>query len=145
MPSASPRSAAPRQVVVFTLGEEAYAFPIDQVQEIIRYTRPRSVASRVEWVRGVINLRGRVLPIYDLAARLGVPSSAGEGAKIIIIESSGETGGVIVDDVEEVQTIEEQQLETVPTVDSALIDAIAKLGDELVVLLKPDKLFDGAP
>jgi purine-binding chemotaxis protein CheW len=132
-------------VVVFTLGGEAYAFPIEQVQEIIRYTRPRSVASKVEWVRGVINLRGRVVPIYDLSSRLGVHSSAGERAKIIIIiESSGKTGGVIVDDVEEVQTIEEQQLEAVPTADSALIDAIAKLGDELVVLLKPEKLFDGA-
>jgi purine-binding chemotaxis protein CheW len=132
-------------VVVFTLGEEAYAFPIDRVQEIIRYTRPRSVASKVEWVRGVINLRGRVVPIYDLSARLGLQAPAGERSKIIIIESSGETGGVIVDDVEEVQAIEEQQLEAVPTADSALIDAIAKLGDELVVLLKPDKLFDGAP
>jgi chemotaxis signal transduction protein len=72
-----------------------------------------------------------------------VHSSAGERAKIIIIESSGKTGGVIVDDVEEVQTIEEQQLEAVPTADSTLIDAIAKLGEELVVLLKPEKLFDG--
>jgi purine-binding chemotaxis protein CheW len=63
---------------VFTLDEEAYAFPIERVQEIIRYTRPRSVASKVPWVRGVINLRGRVVPIFDLAARLGVQSSAGE-------------------------------------------------------------------
>jgi purine-binding chemotaxis protein CheW len=130
-------------VVVFTLGEEAYAFAIEHVQEIIRYTRPRSVASKVEWVRGVINLRGGVVPIYDLGARLGVPSSAGDRSKIIVIESSGKTGGVIVDDVEEVQTIEEQQLEAVPTADSTLIDAIAKLGEELVVLLKPEKLFDG--
>jgi purine-binding chemotaxis protein CheW len=92
----------------------------------------------------VINLRGRVVPVYDLAARLGVQSSAGDRPKIIIIESSGKTGGVMVDDVDEVQTIGEEQLEPVPTADLTLIDAIAKLGDELVVLLKPDMLFDGA-
>jgi chemotaxis signal transduction protein len=50
----------------------------------------------------------------------------------------------MVDDVDEVQTIAEDQLEPVPTADIALIDAIAKLGEELVVLLKPDTLFDGA-
>jgi purine-binding chemotaxis protein CheW len=130
-------------VVVFTLGEDPFAFPIDRVQEIIRYTRPRSVPSRVEWVRGVINLRGRVVPIYDLASRLGMQSSAGEQAKIIIVESSGQVGGVIVDDVDQVQTVEDRELEEVPTADSALIEAIAKLGEELVVLLKPDQLFDG--
>lgn len=128
---------------MFTLGEDPFAFPIDRVQEIIRYTRPRSVPSRVEWVRGVINLRGRVVPIYDLASRLGMQSSAGEQAKIIIVESSGQVGGVIVDDVDQVQTVEDRELEEVPTADSALIEAIAKLGEELVVLLKPDQLFDG--
>ena len=56
----------PRQLVVFTLGAEQYALPIQQVHEIIRYTEPRSVASRVSWVRGVISLRGRIVPVYDL-------------------------------------------------------------------------------
>jgi purine-binding chemotaxis protein CheW len=130
-------------VVVFTLGEDPFAFPIDQLQEIICYTRPRSVASRVQWLRGVINLRGRVVPIYDLASRLGIQSSTGERAKIIIVGSSGKVGGVIVDDVDQVQTLEDHQLEEVPVADSAVIEGIAKVGEELIVLLKPDQLFDG--
>ena len=57
-----------RQLVVFSLGEEEYALPITQVHEIIRYTEPRSVASDVDWVRGVISLRGKIVPVYDLAS-----------------------------------------------------------------------------
>ena len=51
-----------RQLVVFTLGAEQYALPIEQVHEIIRYDEPRSVASPIAWVRGVISLRGRIVP-----------------------------------------------------------------------------------
>ena len=67
-----------RQLVVFTLGAEQYALPIEQVHEIIRYDEPRSVASPISWVRGVISLRGRIVPVYDLAARLGVDSELSE-------------------------------------------------------------------
>ena len=119
-----------RQLVVFTLGAEHYALPIQQVHEIIRYSQPRSVASRAEWVRGVISLRGRIVPVYDLAARLSV-------------ESGDETAGVIVDDVDEVLTIEDVQIEEIPSADATLIDSIAKVGDRLVVLLKPTTIFTG--
>jgi purine-binding chemotaxis protein CheW len=131
-----------RQLVVFTLGAEHYALPIQQVHEIIRYTQPRSVASSVDWVRGVISLRGRIIPVYDLAAHLGVSSELSEQTKIVIVETENETAGVIVDDVEEVMTIDDEQIEEVPGADSALIDSIAKVGDRLVVLLKPNAIFD---
>jgi purine-binding chemotaxis protein CheW len=132
-----------RQLVVFTLGTEQYALPIEQVHEIIRYDEPRSVASPIAWVRGVISLRGRIVPVYDLAARLGVQSRLGEDSKIVIVESGEETAGVIVDEVEEVLTVEAEHFEEVPGADSELIDAIAKLGDRLVVLLKPTTIFAG--
>ncbi len=133
-----------RQLVVFTLGAEQYALPIQQVHEIIRYAQPRSVASNVDWVRGVISLRGRIVPVYDLAARLGVTSELSEQTKIVIVESESETAGVIVDDVEEVLTIEDGQVEEVPGADSTLIESIAKVGERLVVLLKPSTIFAGA-
>ena len=129
---------------MFTLGGEEYAFPIEQVREIIRYTRPRSVASTSAGVLGVINLRGRIVPIYDLAARVGTKSSAGERAKIVIVEAAGQSGGVIVDDVKAVQTLPEQQLEPVPTATAPIIDAVATIGERLVILLKPEALFDPA-
>lgn len=131
-----------RQLVVFTLGAEQYALPIEQVHEIIRYAEPRTVASSVEWVRGVISLRGRIIPIYDLAARLGISSEMSDQTKIVIVESgSKETAGVIVDDVEEVLTVDGTQFEEVPGADTALVESIAKVGDRLVVLLKPTAVF----
>ncbi len=133
-----------RQLVVCTLGSEQYALPIQRVLEIIRYVTPRAVASRQDWVRGVINLRGRIIPIYDLAAHLGLNTTVDADSKIVILDTGTETLGVIVDGVEEVLTVSEHQLERVPTADAAAIEAIAKLGDRLVVLLKPELLFGGA-
>jgi purine-binding chemotaxis protein CheW len=126
---------------VFTLGTEHYALGIQQVHEIIRYAEPRSVASRADWVRGVISLRGRIVPVYDLAARLGVPSELTEQTKIVIVEAGSETAGVIVDGVEEVLTVEDEHMQEAPGADTTLIDSIAKIGNRLVVLLKPSAIF----
>ena len=139
-----PDTNNPRQLVVFTLGTEHYALAIQQVHEIIRYSEPRSVASRADWVRGVISLRGRIVPVYDLAARLGVPSVLTEQTKIVIVEAGSETAGVIVDGVEEVLTVEDDQMQEAPGADSTLIDSIAKIGTRLVVLLKPSAIFSDA-
>jgi purine-binding chemotaxis protein CheW len=137
--------AQPRQLVVFTLGAEQYALPIKQVQEIIRYTQPRSVASSDCSVQGVISLRGRIVPVYDLASRLGVSSEVGEHSKIVLVETAEQTVGVIVDAVDEVLTVEDGQLEEIPGADTTLMDSIAKLGDRLVVLLTPSSIFTASP
>jgi len=134
-----------RQLVVFSLGDEEYALPIADVHEIIRYTEPRSIASSVGWIRGVISLRGKIVPVYDLAARLGQSrDETGPEQKIVIVETAVDMAGVIVDDVAEVLTVDDDQLERVPSADEASIDAIAKIDDRLVVLLKPAGLFGGA-
>src|SRR4051812_25721581 len=89
-----PTEATTRQLVVFTLGSEEYALPIRQVHEIIRYTEPRSVAAEAGWVRGVISLRGKIVPVYDLAARLGVEAGEpAEGGKIVIVETATDMAG----------------------------------------------------
>jgi purine-binding chemotaxis protein CheW len=133
-----------RQLVVFSLGEEEYALPITQVHEIIRWTEPRSVASDEAWVRGVISLRGKIVPVYDLAARLGLPSERPEHAKIVIVETASDMAGVIVDDVEEVLTVDVDQLDSVPAAGDPSIEAIAKIDQRLVVLLDPVGLFGNA-
>src|ERR1700751_3002988 len=113
-----------RQLVVFTLGPEHYALPIQQVHEIIRYTEPRSVASSVGWVRGVISLRGNIVPVYDLASRLGCAREEDPAEqKIVTVEAAGQTAGVVVDDVAEVVTVDTGQLERIPSADEAAIDA----------------------
>jgi purine-binding chemotaxis protein CheW len=133
------------QLVVFSLGAEEYALPIEAVHEIIRYTEPRSVASSVGWIRGVISLRGKIVPVYDLAARLGHGSGVqGDDQKIVIVETSTDRAGVVVDDVQEVLTIDPEQLELVPSADGGSIEAIAKVDDRLIVLLNAAGLFGHA-
>jgi purine-binding chemotaxis protein CheW len=132
-----------QQLVVFALGREEYALPIQQVQEIIRYSEPRAVSSDEPWVRGVISLRGKIVPVFDLALRLGVDAEVAEDQKIVIVETTAGTAGVIVDEVEEVLTVEADQLDEVPGAGGDAIDAIAKVGDRLVVLLTPDRLLAG--
>jgi purine-binding chemotaxis protein CheW len=136
--------AVAMQLVAFSLRDEEYALPITQVQEIIRYTEPRAVASESPWIRGVISLRGKIVPVCDLATRLGLE---GEGrgcrANIVIVETGTTTAGVIVDEVEEVLTVDADQLDEVPGAGSDAIDAIAKIDDRLVVLLTPDRLLAG--
>jgi len=136
-------SETTRQLVIFSLGSAEYALPITRVQEIIRYTEPRSVASQTPWVRGVINLRGKIVPVCDLALRLGLPTEREESAKIVIVETEIGTAGVIVDDVEEVLTVEDEQLEAVPSADADYVEAIAKVDDRLAILLNADGLFAG--
>jgi len=145
--------SAPDQLVVCALGSEQYGLPVGQVREIVRYSEPRPVASDVPWMRGVISLRGRLVPVHDLAVRLGlteVTSPAGarsrvpEGeiripppsAKLVIVETASEPVGVLVDDVVEVLTVEESQLEPVPSGEGR----IARVGDRLVLVLDGDEL-----
>jgi purine-binding chemotaxis protein CheW len=92
----------------------------------------------------VIGLRGKIIPIYDLAARMGLPAPKEELGKIVIVETGTGQAGVVVGDVEEVLTVTEDQLEGVPTTGNAAIQSIAKIGDRLVVLLDPEGLFTSA-
>ncbi len=132
------------QLVIFSLGEEEYGLPISYVHEIIRYTEPRTVASPDPSVRGVISLRGKIIPVFDLATRMGLATQASENQKIVIVETPGAHAGIVVDDVEEVLTIEEEQLDAAPGVGGEGIDGIAKVDDRLVVLLSPERIVAAA-
>ena len=130
-----------QQLVVFSLGSEEYALPIGSVHEIIRFTEPRTVASEAAWIRGVIGLRGKIIPIFDLASRMELDNVDSEPGKIVIVESGTGQVGIMVDEVEEVLTVSGDQLEDVPSANSDSIEAIAKIEDRLVILLNPEGLF----
>jgi purine-binding chemotaxis protein CheW len=135
------------QLVVCSLGAEEYALPIAQVREILRASAPRRVTSDVPSMRGVISLRGRLLPVHDLATRLGVAGAPGARAKIVVVETgAAEPTGLVVDDVVEVLTVATAQIEHVP---SAAADgrptAVAKLGERLVLLLDAATLLAPGP
>ena len=142
--TAKPQVAAvASQLVVFSLGEEEYALPITDVQEIIRYAEPRAVASDAPWIRGVISLRGKIIPVCDLAARLGLEADVERRANIVIVETANGTAGVIVDEMQEVLTVDESQLDAVPSAGTDFIEGVAKIDDRLVVLLNPNGIFAG--
>lgn len=140
MSTVNEESHASRQFVVFHVGNGEYALPIAQIQEVIRFTQPRSVVSEDPWVIGVISLRGKIVPIGDLAGRLGVSATRSDDCKIVIIETPTGTIGMIVDAVDEVLSIEDDQLDTGTVTDRDIVRGIAKLDQRLVVILDSDVL-----
>jgi purine-binding chemotaxis protein CheW len=129
------------QLVVFALGTEEYALPIHQVQEIIRYREPRRMSGNGS-IRGVINLRSRIIPVCDLAEHLGATSTAAqEDTKIVIIDAHGLGAGVMVDGVNEVMTVEEDRIERDVTAREDVLTGIAKVDDRLIVLIDPAGLL----
>ncbi|MGD0197045.1 MAG: chemotaxis protein CheW [Solirubrobacteraceae bacterium] len=131
-----------RQIVVFGLGTEEYALAIGEVQEIIRYVEPRSVASDAEWILGVISLRGKIIPVCDLARRLGVRGGDGRGGKIIVVEAGEHTVGFVVDDVTEVLTVDDSDVESLRVAGGHGAHAIAKVQERLIVLLASESIFE---
>jgi len=127
------------QMVVFAVHAEEYALPISHVQEIIKYTTPRTVASSNPVVCGVISLRGRIVPVLDLGLRLGLArAESGDDAKIVIVEAGDDVVGLIVDDVTEVLTVDGEQIDDAPmAVDGGCVSGVAKIDDRLVVMLEP--------
>ena len=131
-----------QQLVVFSLGSEEYALPIGAVHEIIRFTEPRTVASDAAWIRGVIGLRGKIIPIFDLAARMGArrrraPSPARSSSSRPAPARSASSS-----------TRSRRSSRSTPTCSRTsrrasrdTIEAIAKIEDRLVILLNPEGLF----
>lgn len=129
------------QLVVFSLGDEAYALPIGSVHEIILWTEPRRVASTDPSVCGVISLRGRIIPVFDLATRLGVPSQHPESAKILIVACEDALAGVVVDDVEDVFTVDRDEFaQGGAGVYGTCVEGVAEIEGRLIVLLSQERI-----
>ena len=131
-----------QQLVIFRVADEKYALPIDRVQEIIRYTPPRPLEGGEDGaLRGVISLRGSIIPVFDLADRLGLQAAPGGEAEIVIVDGPEQTVGVIVDDVDEVHAVSSDELVPVPVSGSDAFTGIAKLDGFLVAVLDADTVF----
>ncbi|MDR2504044.1 MAG: chemotaxis protein CheW, partial [Deltaproteobacteria bacterium] len=134
------------QLVTFSIGEEEFGVDILKVQEIIRTMEITKVPRAQEFVEGVINLRGKVIPIIDLRRRFGLSSKAHDKhTRIIVIEISNMIVGFVVDSVSEVLRIPAGTVEPPPAVvagmDSEYISGVGKLHDRLLILLDLDKLL----
>jgi purine-binding chemotaxis protein CheW len=138
-------SESERQLVVFTLHGEQYALPVTTVREIIRYIAPSATATASGLIRGMISLRGQVLPIVDLSVRLGETLEIGDGTRILVIELDGGPVGLIVDRVDGVRLIPIERIAPLPVAaDDGLGDEIAAVDDRLIILLDAERALANA-
>ena len=136
------------QLVTFSIGEEEFGVDILKVQEIIRTMEITKVPRAQNFVEGVINLRGKVIPIIDMRRRFGLDSKAhDQHTRIIVIEINNMIVGFVVDSVSEVLRIPASTVEPPPPVvaglESEYISGVGKLHDRLLILLDLDKLLSG--
>ena len=137
------------QLVTFSTGDEEFGVDILRVQEIIRMMDITKVPNSPEFVEGVINLRGKVIPIIDLRRRFGLQSKAHDKhTRIIVIEINTMIVGFVVDSVSEVLRIPTSTVEPPPPVvaglESEYISGVGKLEDRLLILLDLDRLLSRA-
>ena len=137
------------QFVTFTLVNEEYAVDILNVQEINRITEITMVPNSPDYVEGVINLRGKVIPVINLRKKFNFEEKpTDDTSRIIIMEIQGITNGLIVDSVSEVLRISSSSVEAAPPMSSDLqsqfIKGIAKLENRLIILIDLDRLLGEA-
>ncbi len=135
-----------RQLVVFQLSAELYGVEISRVHEIIRLQSVTRVPRAPAFVEGVINLRGKVIPVVDLRRRFSLPMSEHTRAsRIVVVEIGDQVVGIIVDAVSEVLRVNTGVIEppspVVAGIDSEYLEGIAKLPDRLVILLDLDRVL----
>ena len=133
--------------LTFFLGEEQYGIPIDRIKEIIAMMKVTFVPKTPNYMRGVINLRGSIIPVVDTRLRFGMDQrEADMHTTIIIVEVEKVNIGFIVDRVEEVASIDAAQLSAPPKfgnhIDIDFICAMVQIEENVVMILDVLKLFE---
>ncbi len=134
------------QLVIFKLGREEYGVSILQVQEIKRITDITRVPHTPEYIKGVINLRGSVLPVIDLKKRLNLPPAVStEDTRIIIVKVQEISVGMIVDAVSEVLTMNQENIDAPDVVAGSIsanyLSGVGKLENRLLILLNLEEII----
>ena len=133
------------QLVIFALAQEEYGLPITKVQEINRLVPVTKLPQAPSFMEGIINLRGKIIPVVDLRKRFGLEAAKRtDDNRIIIVEVNGETVGITVDAVTEVAQLPVGNIEPPPPdfiLDAQYVDGVGKLDDRLLILLEIDKIL----
>ena len=133
------------QFVTFTIDDEEFGIEILKVQEIIGYTKPTHVPNSPEFIGGVINLRGVIIPIIDLRKKFHMPHKEYDKFTVVIVlEVVGKTMGIIVDAVSDVLSLSDENIQPPPEFSkfkSEFLKGMGKLGEKLVILLNIDKIL----
>lgn len=140
------------QVLSFILGDEEYGVDILRVQEIKGWEKTTAIPNTPDYVMGVINLRGSVVPIVDLRVRFGLNEiTYNESTVVIILRSEDSSGtqkiiGLVVDGVSDVYAINRSELQTSPemtgTVHTEYVNGLATVADKMVIILHVDQLIN---
>lgn len=134
------------QVVSFRLADEEYGLDIMKVQEIILVGEITEIPEVPEYLRGLIDLRGKVIPIVDLRRRFGLEAgNCTEQARIVVVNTGESIFGIVVDAVNEVMRIAPSQIEPPPNgllgVEQAYIKGLVKMEDKIMILLNIDRIL----
>jgi purine-binding chemotaxis protein CheW len=148
MMSESPTSSAPKtiELMAFRIGPQEFCVDIVSVREIRGWTPATALPHSPAYVRGVINLRGAVLPIVDLAARLGLPPIEANSRNVVIVAQIGrQIVGLLVDAVSEILTIAEEAIQPTPDVASEMaktfVRGVLAMQGRMISLLALDDLL----
>ncbi|ADI02544.1 MAG TPA: chemotaxis protein CheW [Syntrophothermus lipocalidus] len=138
------------QLVVFTLraGDNVceYGVPITQVQEINRLTKPTKLPQVPDFVEGIINLRGNIIPVIDLKKRFAMTTAEQtDDSRIIVVEVGGQTVGIVVDEVTEVLRLPLSNIEPPPAIIGGItaeyLTGVGKLDNRLLIMLDMTKIL----
>ncbi len=139
--------SAKNQYVTFLIGEEEYGIDIMLVQEIIRYMKPTKVSKANPVIEGIINFRGRVIPFINMHKKFNLPSvEYGRYTVVIILKANKKTMGMIVDEVLDILSFEDDDIqmvdqEFVDDIKTEHIKGMAKLKDRIILLMDPDRVL----
>jgi purine-binding chemotaxis protein CheW len=139
-------AAIASQIVTFRLGDELFAADIFSVERVLRYTAPTPVPNVPEWIEGVIDYQGRVVPVVNLRRRFELPDAAARtDGRILVMTVDDEWVAATVDGVLDVSALDASRLAPPPTLFRGLaasfVRGIVRRGERLVVLLDVAGLF----
>lgn len=135
------------QLVICQLTSEEFGIEISRVKEIIRVPEITKIPQLLSYVEGVINLRGSLVPVIDLAERFGITRNlTDEDSRIVVVELDDLTAGMIVDSVSEVLSISNDDIDKAPDiitkgVSERYIQGVGKINERLLILLDIERIF----
>jgi purine-binding chemotaxis protein CheW len=141
-------AAGPREYLTFRLDQEEYGIDILKVQEIRGYEKPTRIANAPGFIKGVVNLRGTIVPIIDMRLKFNCAKAEYNSFTVVIILNLGHRiVGIVVDSVSDVMELAPEQVRAAPeidaTIDSSSVVGLGSVGDRMLILLDIEKLMSG--
>ncbi|KRH99247.1 chemotaxis protein CheW [Curvibacter sp. PAE-UM] len=139
-------AAGPREYLTFRLDQEEYGIDILKVQEIRGYEKPTRIANAPEFIKGVVNLRGTIVPIIDMRLKFNCAKAEYNSFTVVIILNlRSRIVGIVVDSVSDVMELAPENLKAAPDIDSSIensaVVGLGSVGDRMLILLDIEKLM----